>query len=89
MCIIDANMPKQKKESICPAIHSQKNLPKSETLNIVGYFQQLSTHGSWCCIWQDWISFPGDKQEGCCLAATETAKLEKINLSDSETTLLI
>lgn len=39
--------------------------------------------------WQDWISFPGDKQEQCYLTATETAKLEKTNLSDSETTLLI
>lgn len=67
----------------------QRKLPKSETLNIGGYFQQLSTHVLCCCMWQDWISFPGDKQEGCYLTATETAKLEKINLSDSETTLLI
>lgn len=77
------------REHIHPAIHSQRNLTKLQTINIVGNFQQLSTHVLCCCIWQDLISFPGDKQEGCYLTASETAKLEKINVSDSETTSLI
>lgn len=89
MCIIDTNTTKHNRKHTQPAIHSQRNLPKLETLNIVGYFPQLPTHVLCYCVWQDTISFPGDKQEGCYLTATETAKLEKTNLSDSETTLLI